>query len=1103
MSNFTIYNASAGSGKTYTLAVQYIARMIAAGQKGEGPYRHILAVTFTNKATAEMKDRILQQLYGISARLKDSDNYRKSVKAALAKMGVAMDDDDICREAGKLLHAILHDYSHFRVETIDSFFRGVLTDMARELDLTTGLKADIDSERVIGEAVDRIIARLNENDQVRKWVTDFVIEKIDDGRQWNVAKDIKDFARHLFDSDYLDCEESLTKFLCDDTSVEKLRDKLNDTQREKMAALEDAVNELEKVCANNDISTLKNCNYITGHIKKLRQAIDSQSAIEEPSKSILSFAECADNMLKAKHKPEDVVLAQEVHEALKPLIKIEIDVMNTLNTILLTRRHINPMRLLAIVGREVNIVAQERGAFLLANTPILLKKMVGDSDTSFIYEKTGSVLRHIMLDEFQDTSGLQWHNFQTLIKDNMGNGGSTLVVGDVKQSIYRWRGGDYSILANLPNEMTAYSPDALPLKENRRSTRRIIDFNNSLYLNIVDEINSLRTPDEISGWDIKSIYNDVEQIVPEGAKDGGCVQFAGIVESKDSDVHRASAEEMCDTIASLLAKGHKAEDMVILIRYSREMDLVAQCFTEKVKGVPLVSDDVFALSRSTAVSIIINALRVINHPDDRASLGRLVFLYNTEALGNKMTANQLFDGAERNAPFKSACPLLPDGFANIDRLRRMPIYELIMEITRMFCLTEMPEQSAYLMTFYDNISNALEDTLSITTLLDYWDERLNRKSIPGGEVKGVKIMTIHRSKGLQWKTVFIPFCDWKIHEAHNQTSNILWCSCDKNPLLCGLPMAAITATKMAAASAFSDKYMDELRNQRTDNLNLLYVATTRAKENLFMWGKRAKSDDNLTNPSIMHLITKTIDRLPCHPVGNIQKNDEEIRYRYGSLPRAYENSGKEESSDESMPYTNNPNRLDVRYITTVLTPRLYPALMNFRQSNASCKFTGYTDDETPPDTTSKYINIGTVLHAIFSAIVTTDDIDRVVMNLPASMTHTDDGQDLRAKARQLLERGCHNPLVADWFSGRYEVLNECAIIERQPDTGKVIERRTDRVMVSDKRIIVVDFKFGNAKSEHAEQVADYMRLLAGMYRGKSIKGFLWYVYDNRVDEVIP
>ena len=150
MSNFTIYNASAGSGKTYTLAVQYIARMIAAGQKGEGPYRHILAVTFTNKATAEMKDRILQQLYGISARLKDSDNYRKSVKAALAKMGVAMDDDDICREAGPLLHAILHDYSHFRVETIDSFFRGVLTDMARELDLTTGLKADIDSERVIG-----------------------------------------------------------------------------------------------------------------------------------------------------------------------------------------------------------------------------------------------------------------------------------------------------------------------------------------------------------------------------------------------------------------------------------------------------------------------------------------------------------------------------------------------------------------------------------------------------------------------------------------------------------------------------------------------------------------------------------------------------------------------------------------------------------------------------------------------------------------------------------------------------------------------------------------------------------------------------------------
>lgn len=1077
---FKIYNASAGSGKTHTLAVQYIARLLASWRDTETAYRQVLAVTFTNKATAEMKDRILQQLYGVSVGLEESEGFFRSVCDTLTEMGVDMDEETVRRESGRLLRAILHDYSRFRIETIDTFFHGILVNMARELGLPAGLRTDIDQENIINEAVDRIVNR-TDRDKLRGWITDFVIQNIEEGKRWNIANEVKTFSKHIFDTEYLKSQKAITDFMCDDEKVAAMRKKFDEVEEELLSALEEYRDLLIHTVDNiEDFVEFSNGKDIISHIKKINLLRNGKNTLEAPGVRLLGFANDYNRLLKAKHPVAQEEKAPVVSAALAELLKVENHARPILNSIRLTRRNINTMRLLAAVASEVNAVAYERGAFLLANTNILLDRMVGDRDTSFIYEKTGAVLRHIMLDEFQDTSVLQWNNFQTLINDNMAKGGSTLVVGDVKQSIYRWRGGRPSILSNLHKEMQRYSPQRITLKNNFRSSRHIIQFNNALYSTITQSVNQLRTSSE--RWDINDTYiaEDVNQREPEKCHDGGFVSIVGYTDSKSKNWKNEATLEMCHIIKDMLEHGAKPEEMVILLRNNRDFDVVAQFFNRLLPDVPLVSDEVFSLSNSVAINILINAIRVICHPQDTASIGRLLHLHNP-----LMSVNEIFDGMDKKQPFRSACRLLPEGFADICGLRRMPFYELIIKLSAMFGLNDMKDQSAYLMSFYDSITDSIDDnTTGLTGFLRYWDQLLQKQSVPGGEVKGISVMTIHKSKGLQWKTVFVPYCDWQIKDS-NKKGNTIWCQND-SPLLCGMPLTAIDIQKDAYDSIFSEDYIREVQNQRIDNLNLLYVATTRAEENLYLWGSGKQNKNGASAcPTMMQMICSIISSLP----GETNTDTDAIRHTFGHLAI----SGEDKNSNNKKSVST--NRLNPQYSFTDIDSTFYSSTVDFRQSNDAMRFTGCTDHEAETPEQAVYINTGSVLHEIFSHIITSDDMERIINSLPPALTRCHDDRDLRDTALKLLRRGMENPVVAEWFSGRYKVFNECSIVEPHPTTHHAHTQRPDRVMIDGKDIVVVDFKFGAPKQGHIDQVEHYMALLRDIYPDCNVRGYLWYVYQ--------
>lgn len=1121
-SRFNIFSASAGSGKTFTLAVQFISRLIATqilAKRGKGEsiaaHRQILAVTFTNKATTEMKDRIIEQLYGIAHGLESSKGYLDAIQQALRTfMGIDLDVKDIQSESEIALQYILHDYSRFRVETIDAFFQSVLINMSHELGLPVGLRTDIDQPRAVNEAVNRIFARLDQTENIRRWIKEYITEQIDDGGNWNVSGKIKAFAGHIFDLPYIDNSESLTHLFDDTTKSELLRhtwkkllkgcyDELTTAADNLAAAAPSAIvttNGVES-CYSNDIINGRNIDTLIGKMRGIKENSEHEIKTDSVRNKFLA----PDTIIRGKDKkPLDEELACRIIKNLQRAIDSIEKNIKKINTLNIALKYYNQLRLLNAVNKAVAEVTAEKGNFLLANTPILLRNMLAPGDASFIYEKMGEHLHHIMLDEFQDTSQIQWHNFLSLICNNMDAGGTTLVVGDIKQSIYRWRDGDWNILHNLKENMRRYDAVRIPLNENHRSDRNIITFNNLLYSNdaLIAQVNKF-------GHDVTSIYSDAYQNVPSYKADNegkGYIQVRSVYAEHRQDIDERILKNLCETIACLIKGGHKPSSIAILLRRKLEQTAIANAFALFLPDIPLVSSEVFKLSQSPAVNILIEALRVLHRPDDTPAIGRLIYLYQRHIVKAEIDLNAWFvdNRCKDEGHFAAACRLLPSEFADITTLRRMPIYELLIKLSEMFGIKALTDQSAYLLAFYDQISDCLADNYgSLAMILQYWDEVLCDKTVPGGDIEGVNMLTIHKSKGLEYDTVLIPYCDWKLEDAQTH-GNIIWCkNADKASYLRDIALTAAPITEAVKASEFENEYQAEREAERIDNLNLLYVATTRAKKNLFIWDHHTKMSDTTkkriasegekgTDVSMGALILRSL-----LPSGSYSLEDDIIEYTFGKLHDCEKPKKKKQTT----------NRMSIDYSPLPVDCTPYTMTTEFKQSNEALRFMndirvddGFTNG--PSVKQQSFINTGIALHEILAHIKTTHDIPRAIASLPVGIA-TSKGRDLADMAQRLIANGMKDAIVKDWFEGNYHVYNECTIIDPDPNTAAPVEHRPDRVMVSHdgKQVIVVDYKFGTAKTDYKTQVRTYMRLLQNIYPDAEIRGYLWYIYNNNVEPV--
>ena len=573
-----VYKASAGSGKTFTLAVEYIKHLI----RNPRAYRQILAVTFTNKATTEMKERILQQLYGIWIGDPDSTPYRNRI---IEDLRGNVSAEELRSRAGMALQYMLHDYSRFRVETIDSFFQSVMRNLARELELNPNLNIELNSTDVLDEAVDSLIEKLTPDSPVLAWLLDYINERIADDKRWNVSDEIKGFGRNILDENYIERGEGLRQSLHDATILKAYKSKLKDLETKALERMKAFNERFEKELDAHGLKPedLKNgLKGISSYFRKLSRGELSDKDVVNAT--LRNCMDSSDNWT-SKTSPFRQNIKALAEKSLMALLaeaeQTRPEQCRQINTCRLTRQHLNKLQLLNHIDEEMRTLNQEKNRFLLSDTNTLLHKLVHEGDSSFVFEKIGTNLKNVMIDEFQDTSRMQWDNFRLLLLEGLSQGEDSLIVGDVKQSIYRWRNGDWRILNSLGNE----APNGLPfrirvetLKTNRRSETRIIEFNNHVFRAAVNQLNETHKQElGVDCLPLEHAYADVEQESPK-AETKGYVKVEFLEPDDEQSYQDKTLEALGQEVEKLLSHGVRLNDIAILVRKNKDIPPIADYF---------------------------------------------------------------------------------------------------------------------------------------------------------------------------------------------------------------------------------------------------------------------------------------------------------------------------------------------------------------------------------------------------------------------------------------------------------------------------------------------------------------------------------------------
>lgn len=1087
-SQLTVYKASAGSGKTFTLAREYMTLVI------DNPYayRTILAVTFTNKATEEMKLRILGQLYGIAHHLPESDQYLKQIHEALPHLS----ETQIRKNAEAALRLLIHNYNYFHVQTIDTFFQSVLRNLARELDLTANLRIGLNDYQVEQQAVDELIESLEDTDKLLFWIMEYIKENIADDKGWNVIGQIKSFGEHIFRDYYKENANKLSERMDEDGFFEGFKEKMKNIKKkakeqfdEIAASFFDALE--EGGYSADDLSG--KTRGIWSYFNKIKNGKYSDDDLLN-----LTFTKCMespDNWVKKADVKNHTDLYQQVSSVLYPILQFSEQHRPTLVKMYksadLTVKHLNQLRLLGSIDKKVRTMNQEANRFLLSDTQTLLHSLIQDSDSPFIFEKIGTQLNHVMIDEFQDTSTIQWKNFKVLLEETMSReDAGNLIVGDVKQSIYRWRSGDWRLLNNIESEFINPKKqlDIETLDTNYRSDRNVIDFNNAFFVEAAkQEYKNLKEAMPEEAQQLLNAYADVEQKVPANKRAQGYVEIKLLKTQEDEDTADESTDkgkgermmQLClETVDKLVARGVPINKIAILVRNNQTIQDIAEYFMNH-SDYEMVSDEAFRLDASQAVQTLVTALHYLMHPNDdiaRATLLKYALTYlDSEELVTQLTSNR-------------------------QEYLEIPLLDLTERLFTEFRLGEvedMKAQSAYVCAFYDKLNAFLADNSSdIEAFLQEWDANLHGKSIHCDGTDGIRLLTIHKSKGLEYDHVIMPYCDWQLEK-----SNTIWCTPQEEPYN-ELPLVPVdfSAGQMKQSIYEPDYHHEHLQNM-VDNLNLLYVAFTRAGHNLYVFGKRAtqnyrSSIIELSLDQVAEKLKKAQESISplaedkevpveIHGLGTDSKTSD-IVFTYGE-PYIPKQKVVMEMKLNSNVFTLPSEMMETEIIVSSKMPE-------FKQSNKSRDLIVGDEEE---EQQKYYIKMGTVLHSLFSTIRTHDDIDGALKQLELDGMLYDENIS-KEKVREMIRKRLESDKVNDWFSDRWEIFNECSIISM--NKGKMEVHRPDRVMKDENETIVVDFKFGKPRQEYHDQVKGYMDLLSGMGH-PNVKGYLWYVYPNKIVEV--
>ncbi len=1058
--SLTIFRSSAGSGKTYTLVKEYLKITLAHPPS----FKHVLAITFTNKATDEMKSRIVKTLV-------DFTEGKSSVLQEDLKKTLNQDEEIFNQNVQKLLGLILHDYTDFAVCTIDSFFIRVIRSLAKEMGLPLKFDTELNQDTVIREITGRLILETGKDSRLTSWLEDFIFSKMSGDKGWSIERELHLISKELFKEDFRAIHNPEENISTD--FIKELQAIKNNFE----SAMKSFGNEFSKAISENNL-VIADFSYgkagIAGYLEKIKMKISPKDY--EPGTRTKDAHADPEKWVSKSSKKKDQILVLVENKLRFILENVFKHIENNFRNYMTANEVFNLIYTAGIVNRldeKLKEYRDEKDLLLISDTNLLLKKFISGADAPFLYEKTGNHYHHFMIDEFQDTSAFQWNNMLPLIENSLASGSSAMMVGDAKQSIYRWRGGKMQLLLRgIQNDLLHY--DAITsvenLQTNFRSKKEIVTFNNSFF-SIVP--NCLPVP-EISDEKKRDLVNayrtsEVEQKIAEKNKEGGYVEitfYDAKNEAEDEEESLGKKEvalnQLLITLKKLTEQDYELKDICVLVRTNIHGNEIARFLFDNGYQ-KIVSSESLLISRAPQIVFLVNLMKLLNDPEDKIARAECINYYLTHIeISHNINGNDIFKIVNDPHLFYKT---LPADFSNhLSRLKKLPLFELTEQLTGIFQLNKQPD--ANIQRFQDLVLEYLEkNPPSLSVFLEWWEE--NNESdkasviVPSHE-NAIQIISIHKAKGLQFPVVIMPFSEWDLKP---KKGNILWVHSDKNPYS-QYSLLPVNTTSALEKSYFNEDYKLELQQTLIDNLNLLYVAFTRAEERLYLFCPDVKTDK----------VNKT-SNLICKVMESNEKWKENISVKNGLRKFS---AGDETSRTKKDAVINNVETSFENPEIISLTKYNSNPWQNKLVLAVNKNKISISDDEN----ISAKSDFGILLHFILSKIIFTEDAEKVIHeSLNSGMISMEQSGEIKNIISDILKT-CE---PHKWFTQEWKIKTEAEMLL---PGGTVI--RPDRVMLKDKKAVLLDYKTGEEEPFHKSQLNTYEKnLLDAGY--ENVEKYLLYL----------
>jgi len=1039
--NFKIYNASAGAGKTFTLAVDYLSLLLKA--ENDFAFQKILAITFTNKAVGEMKSRILSYLLDFSEGKMQGENESFFLQI---KEKTGLSKEEIQQKAKRVLRQILNYYGGFEISTIDAFTHRVIRTFAKDLGLSTNFEIELNTQELLAEAVDRLIDQAGDDQELTKVLVDFVVEKTNEDKSGDISRDVLEIASILVQENHYQQVQALSNFSL--SAFQATRKLLQEKMALATKSMTKNAEEFFDALAKNGLED--------AHFS--RKTIPNFFRKMKAHENVKFDAKWQENMEEGGYykKSEKEEIKSRI-DALTPQIvtwfyackeaSLNLKFYQEIN------RNLTQLALLNQVQEQLNQLKKDKNLLLISDFNQKISQQIKNQPTPFIYERLGDRFQHYFIDEFQDTSTLQWENIQPLAQDAMqgifdnNQPGSLTLVGDAKQSIYAWRGGDAQQFIDLYQQKNKQLPaQVIPLEFNYRSEKEIIQFNNQFF-----EFVSQTTEFEM----IKELFSKAHQHQIEStSKTNGYVEISFLEANTAEEKNEVHPQKVAQIIQRRMNEtGINYSDFCILVRSKKDGIVIAEHLTEL--QIPIISSETLLIQNNAEVQFLEALMQYVLQPDEAEWKYHML-----NYLNKKHSQNSSFEDLKTAIYQKSFSKVMEDlGIDfSLSKFESFPVYDAVEYAIQAFQLQK--KSSAHVLFFLDEIFQFSQKNQSdIGSFIGYWENQKDKKSIsaPEGE-NAIQIMTIHKSKGLQFPIVILPYVDAKVGDLGK---NKYWIPIENYPIPLAL-MNGSDAMQEYLPEQLQVLFEDWKAKKTLEDLNVLYVALTRASKEMhllssYKLNKSGKSFDANTYASMIQEFLAN---------SGVYKEEEET-FSFGK-PMVFSSSSeiKEKSSKNSFKFTSKSIR----------------QALNFAGQGVNL----WQDER------QQALEEGNIVHWILSKIAYQDDITKAMkLAINQGMITEEKKSIYQSKVKAIVE----HDLLNVYFKEPWQVKNEHDIAFK----GKIY--RPDRLCILQNEAVILDYKTGEPNLMHHDQIKQYETILEDM-NYKVSKLFLVYIQPKGIEVVV-